>query len=106
MRLNKNNSRISQYLKVKDLRSRGKRISQCIAHTLTRITIVLSQVEISKLSNNQFIKFYTCNKYNIAQNRPIIKLLVHFFVFITFVYKINIDHYKTNSSNLCVFLFK
>jgi hypothetical protein len=99
-------SRISQHVRVKSLMSREKGLSECIAHTLTSITIVLSQVEISKSPSNQIIKLYTLSKYNIAQNRPIIKLLVHFFVFITFVYKIHIDHYKTNSSNLCVFLFK
>ena len=71
MRFNKNKSRISQDLKVNDIRAEEKSVSQCIVHTLTSFAIVLFQVRFSKLSIIQFVKFYYYNKYKIVQNKSI-----------------------------------
>lgn len=68
MKFNKNINRNSRYLKVKDLRSEEKGVSQCIAYTLTRIAIVLLK-----------IKFYNCSKYKILQYRSISKVIDPFF---------------------------
>lgn len=102
MKFNKNKSRISLYLKVKNLRTEKKGVGQFIAYTLTRIVIALSEAKFSKLSN---IKFYNYSKYKILQFRSIKKLLIHFFVFITLVYKVHFDHHLTNSSNSLELVF-
>ena len=97
MRFTKNKSRISQDLKVNDIRAEEKSVSQCIAYTLISFAIVLFQVRFSKLSNIQFFKFYYRNKYKIIQDKPIKELLVRFFVFITLVYKLHNEQHLTNS---------
>ena len=86
MRFNKNKNRNFQYLKVKDLRTKEKGVSQCIVYTLTKRVGALSKGKISKLSK---IIFYNCSKYKIIHYRSIRKLLIHFVVFITVVFEMH-----------------